>query len=88
MDQAPVTCWPNAPESVLPGGLRAHTPETVSLSPRGEWQIVPEVEPALRLTPLSVPWGGTISMWGRSACALRCVGQAAMGRRRRGEPPP
>ena len=31
---------------------------------------MPEVEPVLRLAPLSIPWGGTISVWGRSACAL------------------
>ena len=35
MDQAPVTRRPNAAQSVVPGGLRVHTRETASLSPRG-----------------------------------------------------
>ena len=35
---------------------------------------MPEVEPALRLTPLSVPQGDTISAWGGSVCALRGPG--------------
>ena len=34
-DQPPETCWPSAAQSVVPGGQRAHTRETMSLSPRG-----------------------------------------------------
>ena len=34
-DQAPVTCRPNAAQSVVRGGLRAHTRETTPPSPRG-----------------------------------------------------
>ena len=34
-DPALETCRPNAAQSVVPGGLRAHTRETASLSPRG-----------------------------------------------------
>ena len=34
-DQVPVTCCPKAAQSVVSVGLRAHTCETVSLSPRG-----------------------------------------------------
>ena len=34
-DQAPMTCRPNAAQLVVPGGLRAHTRETASPSPRG-----------------------------------------------------
>ena len=38
-----------------------------------------EVEPALRLAPLSVPWGDTISAWGGSACALCGPGRGQWG---------
>ena len=34
-DQAPETCRPNAAQSVVPGGLGAHTRETASPLPRG-----------------------------------------------------
>ena len=34
-DQAPVTCRPNTAQSIALGGIRAHTRETVSLSPSG-----------------------------------------------------
>ena len=34
-DQAPETCRPNAAQSVVPGGLRAHTRETASPFPWG-----------------------------------------------------
>ena len=58
MDQAPETCRPNAAQSVVPGGLRAHTRETASLFPWGGWRTVPEVEPALCLTPRRHALGG------------------------------
>ena len=35
-DQAPVTRRPNAAQSVVPGGLRAHTRETASPFPWGD----------------------------------------------------
>ena len=35
MDEAAVTCRPNAAQSIVPGGLRAHTCETVSPSQGG-----------------------------------------------------
>ena len=44
---------------------------------------MPEVEPALRLAPLSVPWGGTISAQGGSACALRGPGNNGEETKRR-----
>ena len=34
-DQAPETCRPNAAQSLVPGGLRAHTRETASPFPWG-----------------------------------------------------
>ena len=78
-DQAPEACRPNAAQSVVPGGLRAHTRVTVSLSLKGGWQTAPEVELALRLAPQSVPLGGSSSVWGGSACTLR--GPGDKGRR-------
>ena len=61
-DQAPDTCRPNAAQSVVPGGLRAHTRETAAPFPWGGCRTVPEVEPVLRLAPKSVPPGGFSSV--------------------------
>ena len=55
-DQALVTCRPNAAQSVVPGGLRAYTPEAVSLSlGGGGWRIMLEVEPPYRGTASPPP---------------------------------
>ena len=54
-DQAPVTCLPNAAQSVVTGGPRANTRETASPSPKEGWRTGPEKEPVLRLAPLSIP---------------------------------
>ena len=48
--------------------LRAHTGETASPFPWGGWWTVPEVEPALRLAPHSVPLGGDRAMCRAGAC--------------------
>ena len=47
-----MTCRPYAAQPVVTGGLRAHTRK----------MTVPEVEPALRLAPQSVPLGGSSSV--------------------------
>ena len=48
--------------------LRAHTRETASPFPLGGWWTVPEVEPALRLAPHSVPLGGDPATCRAGAC--------------------
>ena len=47
--------------------LRAHTRDCVPL-PLGGWWTVPEVEPALRLAPHSVPLGGDPATCRAAAC--------------------
>ena len=54
-DQAPKTCRPNATQSVVRGGLRAHTRETASLFPWGDGG---PCQPALCLTPQRHAPGG------------------------------
>ena len=85
-DQAPQTCRPNAAQSVVPGGLRAHTRETVSPPPRRGCGPCRKWSRRSASPPYPSPWGVP------SACGAgvraRCVDQGTIGRRRRGEPPP
>ena len=58
MDQAPETCRPNAAQSVVPGGLRAHTRETASLFPwGGVADCAGSGAGALPHPPAPCPWG-------------------------------
>ena len=61
-DQAPVTCWPNAAQSVVLGGLRAHTRETASLFPRGGGGLCRKWSRRSASPPQSVPLGGSSSV--------------------------
>ena len=70
-DQAPVTSRPNAAQSVVRGGIRAHTYEIVSLSPRGDGGPRRKWSWRSASPPISVPLGGSSSVWGGSACTLR-----------------
>ena len=83
MDQAPVTCRPNAAQLVVPRGRRAHTRETASPSPKrgvadraGNGASTPPRPPIYSL-------GGTNSAWGRSAHALRGPGDHGEETKRR-----
>ena len=87
-DQAPETRRPHAAQSVVPGGLRAHTRETASPSPRGGGGGGPCRKWSRRSAspPRSMPLGGSGDVWGGGACTLG--GPGDKWRRRRGEPPP
>ena len=76
-DQAPETCRPNAAQSVVPGGLRAHTRETASHSLRGGGRPCRKWSRRSASPPNPCPWGGSSSVPARDK-----------RRRRRGEPPP
>ena len=80
--QAPKTCRPNAAQSVVPGGLRAHTRETVSLSPRGVADRAGSGADAPSRPLIRSP-GGTSSVWGGSVCTLRGPGDNGEEMKRR-----
>ena len=72
-DQAPVTCWPNAAQSVVPGGLRAHTRETASPSLRGVADRAGSGAGALPRPPNPCPWGVLAAC--KAAMRAHCAGQ-------------
>ena len=85
-DQAPVTCRPNAAQSMVPGGLRAHTRETGPLPQGGVADRAGSGAGAPPRPPIR-PLGGYHRRVGPE-CARVALGQGTMGSRQRGEPPP
>ena len=76
-DQAPVTCRPNAAQSVVPGGLRAHAPETASLSPRGGGRLCRKWSRRFASPPNPCPWGFLAAC--KAAVRARCECQGIRG---------
>ena len=56
-DQAPEVCRPNATQSLVPSGPRAHTLETASLG--RVWRTVPKWSRRSSSPPSSMPLGGS-----------------------------
>ena len=76
-DQAPVTRRPNAAQSVVPGGLRAHTRETASPFPWGGGGPCRKWSQRSASPPIPCPWEGIRLRVGR--VHARSAGQGTRG---------
>ena len=76
-DQAPETRRPNAAQTVVPGGLRAHTRETVSPFPWGGGGPCRKWSRRFASPPIPCPWGHPATC--RAGEHARCAGQGTRG---------
>ena len=76
-DQAPETHRPNAAQSVVPGGLRAHTRETASPFPWGGGGLCRKWSRRSASPPIPCPWGDPATC--RAGEHARCAGQGTRG---------
>ena len=81
-DQAPVTRRPNAAQSVVTGGLRAHTRETASLSPRGGGGLCRKWSRRSASPPNACPWGFQQRVRRQCVRVVRARGQEEETKRR------